>query len=518
MKKKPKLILFLITFGFILATSTAIAAQIITSFDNTAMNYKFQNLKTNALDYSNATIISDGYLGDYWNDGASSFPVMAVDNSGVIHAAWHDNTFGVWGVDSEIMYANYTETAGWSNITVISDGYLGVYWNTGNSYTPDIAVDDSGKVHVVWWDYTNGPWGGDEEIMYNSYTEATGWSNVTIISDGYSGVYWNDAGSYYPVIAVENTGTVHVVWHDYTIGAWGSDAEIMYVNYTEATGWSNVTVISDGYSGVYWNDGGSYYADIAVNDSGVVHVVWEDDTDGVWGTDSEIMYTSYTEATGWSNATIISDGYSGVFWNDGGSSFPDINVDNSGTIHLVWWDTTDGVWGTDIEIMYASYTVAIGWSNVTIISDGYMDIYWNDDGSFYPDIALDSLGAVHVVWFDFTDGAWGTDAEIMYVNYTEATGWSNVTIVSDGYNNVYWNDGDSSFGQGVCYNDKFYIVWDDTTDGVWGNDKEIMFTSVSIPAPLDSVKEIPGYNIFIVIFAVYAVTYLFIRKKQKKIK
>jgi len=110
-----------------------------------------------------------------------------------------------------------------------------------------------------------------------------------------------------------------VVWYDGTAGPWGTDYEIMYVNYSSSAGWSNATVISDGFEGTYWNDGSSYYPSIAVDNSGNVHVVWEDDTAGPWGTDYEIMYVNYSSSAGWSNATVISDGFGGVYWNDGNS-------------------------------------------------------------------------------------------------------------------------------------------------------------------------------------------------------
>ena len=62
---------------------------------------------------------------------------------------WRDITEGGWGYDSEIMYVNYTEGNGWSNATIISDGYNGVYWNDGGSFNPEIAVDNTGRLHVV---------------------------------------------------------------------------------------------------------------------------------------------------------------------------------------------------------------------------------------------------------------------------------------------------------------------------------------------------------------------------------
>ncbi|GAG79506.1 unnamed protein product, partial [marine sediment metagenome] len=54
-------------------------------------------------------------------------------------------------------------------------------------------------------------------------TSATGWSNVTVISDGFGGVYWNDGDSYNPAIAVDSSNTVYALWHDYTDGPWGVD-------------------------------------------------------------------------------------------------------------------------------------------------------------------------------------------------------------------------------------------------------------------------------------------------------
>ena len=382
------------------------------------------------------------------------------------------------------MYATHTTATGWSNATVISDGYGGSYWNDGISSNPSIAIDSNDKIHVVWDDTTDGVWGTDVEIMYATHTTATGWSNATVISDGYVGSYWNDGSSYSPAITVNSSNAVHVVWYDYTDGVWGNDHEIMYATYTTATGWSNATVISDGYGGSYWNDGNSYEPAITVNSSNAVHVVWYDNTGGVWGSDYEIMYATYTTATGWSNATVISDGYDGSYWNDGGSFSPVIAIDSSNAVHAVWNDYTNGVWGTDREIMHATYTTATGWSNATVISDGYGGSYWNDDSSYDAAITIDSNNAVHVVWYDYTDGVWGIgESEIMYATYTTATGWSNATIISDGYNGNYWNNRESWRPAMAINTNQVHVIWEDNTDGVWGTDWEIMYTNFEIPDP-----------------------------------
>jgi hypothetical protein len=465
------------------------------------------------VDFSNSTIISDGFGGVYWNDGSSLNPAIIVDNTNTVHVVWHDFTYGPWGTDAEIMYANYNIATGWSNTTVISDGYSGVYWNDSGSFTPAVAVDSSNTVHVVWHDYTDGSWGTDVEIMYANYNIATGWSNVTVISDGYSGVYWNNGLSLNPAIIVDNTDTVHVVWNDFTDGPWGTDVEIMYVNYTIATGWSNATVISDGFGGVNWNDGNSYNPAVAADNSNTVHVVWYDYTVGPWGTDAEIMYAKQTTATGWSNATIISDGYGGVYWNDGDSWDAAIAINSTNGIHVVWDDLTTGAWGTDKEIMYAVYTT--DWSNATVISDGHNGIYWNDGFSNNPEIVVDGNNVIHVVWEDETNGAWGTDREVLYTEFKTATGWALPLVISDGYGGDYWNDDYSGIPTIATSTTSIHVVWYDHTDGPWGTDVEIMYTSIMIPAPVvSSTQGIPFGN-FYLLFILVGILGIIIYIKRK---
>ncbi|MHA1509600.1 MAG: hypothetical protein ACTSO6_12955 [Promethearchaeota archaeon] len=512
MMKKKYLIIVTLIFQFFFCGLLVVALDPTIASSST---YDYYDLKLSSVDFSNATVVSDGFNSSYWNDAGSYNPAIAVD-SDKVHLVWEDYTDGVWGADAEIMYATYNSSTGWSNITIISDGYNGSYWNDGESYKPKIAVDSSNAVHVVWHDYTAGVWGTDIEIMYATYTTATGWSNVTVISDGYNGVYWNDDFSFDPAIAVDSSDKVHVVWEDFTDGAWGTDIEIMYATYTTSTGWSNVTIISDGYDGSYWNDAGSYNPAIAIDRSDKVHVVWDDYTDGVWGVDAEIMYATYTTATGWSNVTIISDGLNNIYWNDGLSTNPAIAVDSSNDVHVVWHDATYGVWGTDAEIMYAHFTSDFGWLLPRIISDGYNGSYWNDGHSYNPKIAVDRSNAVHVVWEDRTDGVWGTDDEIMYVNFTKTNSWSNITVLSEGYNGVYWNNGHSRDATIAISTNQVHVVWEDGTDGVWGTDYEIMYTNFAIPVPpvVSGPGGIPFGNFYLLFIAVSIIGLVAYKKRK----
>ena len=492
-----------------------LSSQDFNGFDN---NF---NLKLSTQIEANVTVISDGFNGTWgWNDGWSEIPEIAVDDDGNIHVVWTDDTAGIWGAgggDYEIFYVKFSvATSQWSNITVLSDGYNDVWgWNDGWSYSPNIAVDNSGNVHVVWQDDSNGKWKDsleDTEIMYVNYSVATSqWTNVSILSDGWNNVWgWNNESSEDPAIDTDNSGNIHVVWQDRTIGKWTGDiddSEIMYVNYSVATGkWSNVTIISDTSTG--WNDGLSADPDIDIDTLGNIHVIWEDRTNGTWGVDEEIMWTLYdTSSNKWLNATVISDGYNNQWgWNNGDCDDPKIVVDNSGDAHAIWGDYSNGTWRSDNvfydddEIMYAKYSSSTEqWSNITIVSDGHGGSWWNIGESENVDISVDTLGNLHAVWEDSTNGTWGTDDEIMYSKWTPVSSWSDPIVISDDYSGVYWNDGWS--GQPAIATDsenQAHVVWYDDTSGLWGTDDEIMYVKLT-PTPSDGEPPFPWLMLLLLI-------------------
>ena len=348
--------------------------------------------------WSNPIIISDN--SSNWNNDFSGCPSIAVDNLGGIHVVWEDGTPGAWGIDMEIMYTSSTDGIIWSNVIVLSDN--STHWNDSYSGAPSIAIDSNGIIHVVWEDYTEGVWTGgtfDSEIMYR-FNDGSGWSNVTVISDDINliGISWN------PSISIDNLDSLHVVWEDDSNGDWADD-EILY-SFNDGSGWTDAVLISD--DATQWNTGYSNYPDIAIDNTGKIHVVWFDGTDGAWGSDSEIMYVT-NNGTGWSNVTILSDDK--THWNIGASHYPSIAIDDNDKIHVVWHDETNGIWGTDNEIMY-TYFNGSKWSKIAIISDNVT--HWNTGYSNYPDIAIDNSGGIHVVWEDGTTGVWGTDYEIMH--------------------------------------------------------------------------------------------------------
>jgi hypothetical protein len=87
-----------------------------------------------------------------WTSGASRSPVIAVDYSDNLHLVWSDDTPG----NDEIYYKKSTDAgANWTSNRRLT-------WTSSYSWEPSLAVDSSGNVHVVWYDYTPGNW----EIYY----------------------------------------------------------------------------------------------------------------------------------------------------------------------------------------------------------------------------------------------------------------------------------------------------------------------------------------------------------------
>ncbi len=479
-------LLFISSISIIILPTSELSIQNSAKYDDSID----RTLKTSS--WNNVTVISDDWT--KWNNDESNDPKIAIDSKGNLHVVWEDKTDGAWGSDTEVMYANYTSANGWSNAIVISDDWTNWNnGNSGEpsiaiDSQDNIHVVWSDQTDGIWKQGSN-----DWEIMYANYTSDDGWSNATVISDGYKGYYWNDDFSFNSDITTDNQDNVHVVWTDATVGEWGSgsDYEVMYVNHIAEVGWVNATVISDGFEGFYWNDGECDLAKIAVDSKGNLHVVWMDRSNGIWkqgSNDWEIMYVKYIPYVGWTNVTVISDGYEGFYWNDDQSWEPDIAIDNQDTIHVVWRDDTAGPWkanADDSEIMYVNYTTVSSWSNTTVISDGFEGFYWNSNTSRTPRIFTDINNNIHVVWEDRTNGIWKQswdDSEIMYNQYNPENGWSNATVISDGYKGSYWNN-DFSKAPDIVIDQKFnvHVVWRDYTKGVWGSDKEIMYTKFTKP-------------------------------------
>jgi len=261
------------------------------------------------------------------NPGYSRVQSLAIGSDSIIHLVWQDNT-RMGGVFGDVLYSYFNDTS-WSEPFQIS-ALSAVY-----SYLPAVAVDPLNRPHVVWNDngYVNG------NIFYSFRDSSGTWSAPFNVSAGYS-------YNYYPDIAIDASSRVHVVWHGASPGTgsshilyrnfdgnqwqpildiWpdiddaalpkikedsqnhlhlcyrdyyhvGESTEIMY-SHNDGNGWSNPVNISNSF------DQNSEEADMVLDEIGNVHIVWKQYLPYIQG---EIFY-SYFDGMSWSTPQNISD-------------------------------------------------------------------------------------------------------------------------------------------------------------------------------------------------------------------
>jgi hypothetical protein len=289
-------------------------------------------------------------------------------------------------------------------------------WNSSSSLYPAIAVDPSGHVHVVWSDFTPGNW----EIYYKKSTDGgSTWMTGQRLT-------WNSGNSQFPAVAIDSSGHVHVVWNDDSSG----NSEIYYMKSTNGgASWlpSQRLTLTSGYS----DDPA-----IAVDSSGNVHVVWDDDTPGNF----EIYYMKSTNGgASWLPSQRLT-------WNNGSSINTAIAVDTFGRVYVVWPDFTPG----NYEIYYRKST---NWGASWLPSQR---LTWNSGISAWPAIAVDSSGNIHAVWRDDTPGNYE-------IYYRKSTNGGASWLPSQ---RLTWNSSLSdSPAITVDSSGNIHVTWDDDTPG-----------------------------------------------------
>jgi len=361
--------------------------------------------------------------------------------SAVAPIAFGNNIFYT-SENNKLMITNGCNNRGWSGTEEVSKG-------SPPSFNPSLMVDSLGNVHVVWYAnrYGEGFW-----ILYNYKTDSGSWNDPETIESG--GL--NEMSRCSPSLYVEDDGTVHVAWADTLDHAGsGNDYDILYKNRTNAGIWSNTEVVSTE------STSNSEYPWIVVDNIGTVHVVWEDDSDYAGAGDDEDIFYKYKTAGGsWSNTEVVSTESTGTSW------YPSLEVDNSGTLHVVWQDNTDyDGSGSDVDIIYKNKTVGSSWSNAEVVSTESID------SSCLSSIYVEDDTSVHIAWSDSSDyQSSGSDYDVFYKYKTPADSWSNTEVVS--IESTEWSRSPSLIVDNI---DTVHVTWDDATDYPGASDERDIF-------------------------------------------
>jgi phage terminase large subunit-like protein len=289
-----------------------------------------------------------------WSSDGSRYPAMAIDASDNLNVVWTEET--IWG--SEVYYKRSTDGGDtWTTKQRIT-------WSGITSEWPDIAVDPSNVIHLVWQDSTG-------DIFYSKSLDGLNWMLHKRLS-------WTSGISQQPKMAIDSTGKIYVVWQDNTPGEY---------NFRKSTNagmnWTPATRLS-------WMEDGSYRPDLDAAPSESLHLVWYDENPSLY----RVYYKKSTDSgASWTAVKRLS-------YEDGWTAYPSVAVQGPDDLHVVWEDPHG-------ELSYRRSTDSGStWTAVRRLT-------WMPGAAWDPRIAADSSGNLHLVWDDNTP----SNREIYYKKF-----------------------------------------------------------------------------------------------------
>ena len=242
---------------------------------------------------------------------------------------------------------------------------------------------------------------------------------------------WNSGGSWASAIGAYPPANVYVVWIDSTPGL----GEVFLKKSTDGgASWAPNKRLT-------WTPGSSYPASMAINAYGYINIVWYDETPG----NLEIFFKKSVDGgTSWSANQRLT-------WSLEDSYNTDSAADSFGHLHIVWYESL-----MQPEVYYKKSTDA-GASWLTS-----RRLTWTGGTSSHPDIAVDYLGQLHLVW---KGEATGNDQ----IYYKKSTDNGETWTASK---RLTWTSGDTWYpAMTVTSSGDIHVVWDDDTPG----NKEIYY-------------------------------------------
>lgn len=271
-----------------------------------------------------------------------------------------------------------------------------------------IATDSAGNIHLVWSDWRSGGW----SMLYYSMLDPTG---ATLIDDTR---ITNDLGGNYgnPSILVDSADMVHITCHgwDSVVGNW--EWELWYMKLDPSQDDQDSSPSTDAILSVVddtllTTDDGSWTGRqaMALDSQGNVHIVYEDE-DGTTGYTEAIWYLKLDNDGNilLGGRRLVSNPGLGPAGGVDFKAWPDIAVDGSDNLHVVWSDSiTDGSNALQVYTMLDN-------NGDPLIDDTPLT---PDDGLRHgkrPKLVVDSTDMVHLVWGEWDNGWGGDNKELWY--------------------------------------------------------------------------------------------------------
>ena len=287
------------------------------------------------------------------NAGNSAGQQIAIDPSGNISVVWQDDALGY----SAVFFSRSSD----GGATFSSPRNLST--DPNGSLAPQIAVDPSGGINVVWEDSTS-----PNDIFFSRSSDGGAtFSTPKNISN-------NPAGANNPYLAVDSGGNINVVW----VGSPRTAPSIIFFSRSSDGGATFSTPIA-----VSTNP--SRGPLVAVDFAGNINVAWIEGLDGPF-------HAAFSRSSDGGATFTAPKQISGLSEVDPG---PRMALDSKGNIYVVWYTTPNGN-------IYLSYSTDGGatFSNTNITN--YSGFPAPSPAA--PQIAIDSGGNINVAWEDNRSG------------------------------------------------------------------------------------------------------------------
>lgn len=252
-----------------------------------------------------------------------------------------------------------------------------------------IAVDATGTVHVVWAEQ-DGPRGNYQ--VYTRRHTAGAWGAAALVVPYRVESVGNLLGAKFPSLVCDRDDTLHLAWHDYRV-AGINNAEIYYASCSASAAWDTSEAAELRLTTSQHPESGgdnSYVPTLTVDRHGDLDVVWYDFRyDGNAGEILTKRRRNDTWDTSPGDAADLT-----VAPSTGDSQFPAAVVDGWGHLHVAWQDDTAG----NLRIRYARRDAVTG------TFDPVQELTTAAQATA-PALAVDGLGRIYAAWVDTRDGA-----------------------------------------------------------------------------------------------------------------
>jgi len=333
-------------------------------------------------------------------------PRIAVDSHDGINVVWNDDGPG----NLDILFSRSTD-GGTTFSTPVNISH-----DPDSSSSPQIATDSVGNIFVAWESDS-----GVVGILFSSSADGVTFSAPVMVST-------NAGGSMAPQLAVDPAGNVNLVWEDDI----ASSSDISFSR-SQDHGQTFSTPKSLSH-----NVGNSNSAQLSVDLSGNINVVWENDSPGNF----DVFFTRSTD--GGQTFSPLSN----LSHSPGSASSAQLTTDLGGNINVIWVDNTPPSSSTDIYFTRSA--------NGGTSFSAPMNISNNSGFSTDPWLAVDPAGNANIVWQDATPG----NREIFFSHSTD----SGATFSTP--QNLSSNSGSSTVTEIVAdKNGSLNAVWQDNTPG-----------------------------------------------------